>query len=82
MLPVASMEPSGENETTRTQLVWPLSVNLGVPVSQSQIRAALSPLPVARMEELAGEKAVQRIASPWPEMAAEQRLTGRTRNIA
>ena len=64
ILPVARMIPSGDQLTTRTQLVWPLRVCKGVPVSQSQIRAVLSPLPVAMREADAGENWVARMASP------------------
>ena len=64
MLPVARNLPSGEKDTTSTHPVWPLSVNLGVPVSVSQIRAVLSPLPVAIIDEDCGENAVHKIASP------------------
>ena len=62
--------------------MWPLRVCNGVPVSQSHIRAVLSPLPVAMREADAGENWVARIASPWPGIEDEQRETARTRNMA
>ena len=82
MLPVARSLPSGENEVTNTQLVWPFKVYSGVPVSQSHILAVLSPLPVAIMEDDIGEKVVANIASPWPDMDAEHRETARTLKMA
>jgi hypothetical protein len=39
-------------------------VCIGVPVSQSHIRAVLSPHPVAILEDVSGENAVAKIASP------------------
>ena len=82
MLPVAIVEASGDQLTTSTQLVWPFSVFRGVPVSQSHNRAVESPLPVKRMEEVAGEKAVARMASPWPGIEDEHRETARTLKTA
>lgn len=64
MLPVAIIVASGDQLTTKTQLEWPLSVWRGVPVSQSHIRAVLSPLPLAMREEDAGENWVASMASP------------------
>lgn len=55
---------------------------MGVPVSQSQIRAVESPLPVTMVDDDAGEKDVARIASPWPDIAAEHLVTALTRNTA
>jgi hypothetical protein len=51
-------------------------------VSQSHIRAVESPLPVTRREDEPGEKAVARMASPWPDIDAEQRDTARTLKTA
>ena len=82
MDPVASVALSGDQETASTQEVCPFIVYLGVPVSQSHILAVESPLPVAKREQVTGEKAVQRIASPWPGIEDEQRLTARTRKTA
>ena len=64
MLPVAIVLPSGDQLTTRTQLVWPFKVCTGVPVSQSHILAVESPLPVHNLDEEAGENEVARMASP------------------
>lgn len=82
MLPVAMVESSGDQLTAKTQLVWPFSVWSGVPVSQSQILAVESPLPVTILEEDEGEKCVARMASPWPGIDEEHRDTARTRKIA
>ena|SRR2546430_4205 len=82
MLPVANIFPSGEKATTKTQLVWPLSVRNGVPVSQSHIRAVLSPLPVTIVADDAGENVAARIASPCPDIDAEHRDTALTLKIA
>ncbi len=82
ILPVAIAVASGDQDTTKTQEVWPLRVCKGVPVSQSHIRAVESPLPVTRCEDEAGEKEVARMASPWPGMAEEQREMARTRKTA
>jgi hypothetical protein len=64
MLPVAILESSGDQLTAKTQLVWPFNVCTGVPVSQSQMRAVLSPLPLTILDELLGENCVANIASP------------------
>jgi hypothetical protein len=82
ILPVARNLPSGDQDTARTQLVWPFSVCFGVPVSQSHMRAVLSPLPVASLLEDSGEKAVARMASPCPDIEAEHLVTARTRKTA
>ena len=82
MLPVASVEASGDQLTARIQLVWPLRVLYGVPVSQSHIRAVLSPLPLAIRDEEDGENCVARMACPWPAMEEEHRDTARTRKTA
>lgn len=82
MLPVAIMAPFGEYATASTQLVWPLSVCFGVPVSQSQTRAVESPLPETIVEDETGEKDVARIASPWPAMEAAHLETAFTRKTA
>lgn len=42
----------------------------------------LSPLPVASIEEEAGEKVAASIDSPWPEIEAEHLDTGRTLKTA
>lgn len=55
MLPVAILDSSGDQLTANTQLVWPLRVCTGVPVSQSHILAVLSPLPVTILEDDFGE---------------------------
>lgn len=62
--PVAMVLSLGDHDATRTQLVWPLRVWIGVPVSVSNTRAVLSPLPVTNLEDEEGEKAATRIASP------------------
>lgn len=62
--PVAMAVSSGDQDATRTQLVWPLRVWKGVPVSVSNILALLSPLPVTSLEEEEDAKEVARIASP------------------
>ena len=82
MLPVATVESSGDQLTTNTQLVWPFRVWWGVPVSQSKIRAVESPLPVASLEDERGENDVARMASPWPGIEEEHLETARTRNTA
>lgn len=64
MDPVAIVVSSGDHEATKTQLVWPLRVWKGVPVSVSNILALLSPLPVTNLEEEDEAKDVARIASP------------------
>lgn len=64
MEPVATVVSSGDQLVTRTQLVWPFSVWTGVPVSVSKMRAVLSPLPVTILEDVEGEKAFARMASP------------------
>jgi hypothetical protein len=64
MLPVAILDSSGDQLTANTQLVCPFNVCTGVPVSQSHIRAVLSPLPLTILEELLGENCVAKIASP------------------
>lgn len=55
---------------------------MGVPVSQSQMRAVLSPLPVASREDEEGENWVARMASPWPLMLAEHLVTALTLKTA
>ena len=80
--PVAMMVSSGAHDATRTQLVWPLRVCRGVPVSVSNMRAVLSPLPVTSREDEEEAKDVASIASPWPGIEAEHRETARTRKIA
>ena len=82
MLPVATVESSGDQLITSTQLVWPFRVWRGVPVSQSKIRAVESPLPVASLEEERGENDVARMASPWPGIEEAHLETARTRNTA
>ena len=82
MDPVAIVNSSGDHETTSTQLVWPLRVCIGVPVSVSHSLAVPSPLPVRSFEEDDGENAVASIASPWPGIDDEHRETARTRKIA
>ena len=82
MLPVAIIAPFGDQLTASTQLVCPLSVCSGVPVSQSQILAVESPLPVTILEEDVGENAVARIASPCPDIDAAHLETALTRNTA
>lgn len=82
MLPVASMLLSGDHATASTQPVWPLKVCKGVPVSQSHIRAVLSPPPVARRLDVAGENAVVRIEAPCPATLALHRVTAFTLNTA
>jgi hypothetical protein len=82
MLPVAIVLPSGDQLTTNTQLEWPFSERSGVPVSQSHIRAVLSPLPLAIRDEDTGENCAARTASLCPLMAAEHLDTGRTRKTA
>lgn len=62
--PVATVVSSGDQHATRTQLVWPLRVCRGVPVSVSKMRAVLSPLPVTILEEDDDANEVVRIASP------------------
>lgn len=62
--PVAMVVSSGDHDVTKTQLVWPFSVCKGVPVSVSKMRAVLSPLPVANLEEDEEAKDVARMASP------------------
>lgn len=64
MLPVAIVLSSGDQATTNTQLVWPFRVCIGVPVSQSHIRAVESPLPVTSLEDDDGENEAAKIASP------------------
>ncbi len=51
-------------------------------MSQSHIRAVESPLPVTSNDDEAGEKAVARIASPCPDIAAEHLDTARTLKTA
>lgn len=58
---VASCLPSGLQYTPRTQPVCPFSVCFGVPESVSQMRAVLSPLPVARRPDDTGENWQARI---------------------
>ena len=82
MLPVAIAEASGDQVTTNTQLVWPFNVIRGVPVSQSHNRAVESPLPVKSFDDVAGEKAVANIASPWPGIDDEHLETARTLKTA
>jgi hypothetical protein len=82
MLPVAIIAPFGEYATASTQLVWPLRVCSGTPISQSQIRAVESPLPDTMVEEETGEKDVARMASPCPAMEAAHRETALTRKTA
>lgn len=82
MLPVAIYFASGLQHTARTQDLWPLSVCIGVSVSQSHILAVPSPDPVTMRDEETGENWVARIASPWPAIDAEQRETARTRKTA
>lgn len=62
--PVAMVVSSGDQDATKTQLVWPLSVWKGVPVSVSKILALLSPLPVTNLDEEQEVNDVARIASP------------------
>src|SRR5690625_2008854 len=78
MLPVASRAPSGDQATQSTQCVCPERVYLGVPVSVSHIRAVLSPDPVARRELVAGLNCAARIASPWPGILCDMRVTACT----
>lgn len=80
--PVAMMVSSWDQQATRTQLVWPLRVWRGVPVSVSKIRAVLSPLPVTSLEEVEDANEVVRMASPWPGIEAEHLDTARTRKTA
>jgi hypothetical protein len=61
---VASCLPSGLQLTPKTHPVCPFNVCFGVPESVSQMRAVLSPLPVARRLELTGENWQERIG--WP----------------
>lgn len=82
MLPDASIRPSGDHATARTQLVCPFNVWRGVPVSQSHILTVLSPLPVAILDDTSGENAVANIASPCPDIEAEHLVTARTRKTA
>ena len=82
ILPVASMPSSGDHATASTHPVWPFRVCCGVPVSQSNILAVLSPLPVASFDDVAGENAVARIDAPCPLMLAEHLVTGLTLNTA
>lgn len=55
---------------------------MGVPVLQSHIRAVESPLPVASIDDEAGEKAAARMGSPWPDIDAEHLDTARTLKTA
>jgi hypothetical protein len=64
MLPVAMYFASGLQLTHNTQLLCPFNVCIGVSVSQSHILAVPSPLPVAILEDEAGENCAVRIASP------------------
>lgn len=82
MLPVAATPAFGDQHTASTQLVWPLRVCTGVPVSQSHILAVPSPLPVSMRDEDPGENDVASIASPCPAMDAEHREMALTRNTA
>jgi hypothetical protein len=81
MLHVARRLPSGAHATARTQPVWPARVRYGVPVSESQIRAVLSPEPVARRVGDEGEKEAARIGWPWPGMRWARRDTACTRKM-
>lgn len=74
--------PSGENATHNTQLVCPCNVCLGVPVSQSHMRAVLSPEPVTNSEEEAGENCAVKIGSPCPDIDDAHRETGFTLKTA
>lgn len=51
-------------------------------MSQSNIRAVASPLPVTSLDDEEGEKAVANMASPCPDIDEEHLDTARTRNIA
>lgn len=82
MLPVAIMLSLGDQLTARTQLVWPLSVWRGVPVSQSHTRAVESPLPDTIREDDDAAKDVANIASPCPDIEAEHLDATLTRNTA
>ena len=82
ILPVEMNFASGDHATHKTQLVCPLKVNIEVSVSQSHIRAVVSPLPETIRDDDSGENCVARMASPCPGRAAEQRATARTRKIA
>lgn len=82
LLPVAIICPFGENATAKTQSVCPFIVSIGVPVSQSNIRAVLSPLPVTIVEDDTGENAIARIAEPCPAIAAEHLETAFTLKTA
>lgn len=62
--------------------MWPFNVYFGVPVSQSHMRAVLSPDPVASHDEVAGLNDVLSIDSPCPLMLAEHLVTGLTLKTA
>jgi len=58
---VARYFPSGLQLTPSTHPVCPFNVNFGVPESVSQMRAVLSPLPVAKRLDDTGENWHDRI---------------------
>jgi hypothetical protein len=82
ILPVAILESSGDQLTAKTQLVCPFRVCTGVPVSQSQILAVLSPLPLTIRDDDFGENCVARIASPCPGIVEAHLDTACTLNTA
>lgn len=59
-----------------------MSVCLGVPESVSQMRAVLSPLPVARRLDEMGENCADRMGCPWPGIRWARRETAWTLKTA
>lgn len=53
-----------------------------MPVSQSHIRAVLSPLPLTILDDDFGENCIANIASPWPGIVEAHLETARTRKTA
>jgi hypothetical protein len=62
--------------------VCPFKVCFGVPESVSQIRAVLSPLPVARRLDDTGENCEDKIGCPCPGMRCARRETAWTLKTA
>jgi hypothetical protein len=81
MPPEAILVQSGENETKRTQCLWPSQVYIGVSVYRSQIRTVVSPDPDAR-DLPSGEKATLSTASVCPSRVLLARVIGLILNIA
>lgn len=79
--PLASVLPSGENATNKTQPLCPSQVASGLSVAKSHSLTVVSPEADANRWP-SGENATYKIASEWPSKVLDALVTGLILNIA